>query len=160
MNVTMNKANLAKELAKTLQIIDDQMCLLDSCAELQGIRAIDMRLRDGSWPMTPLLVAKANVLKAIVDLGDIGEVPDDTEGIKLPRRNVVDGWRYLDHNRRSFFEQMMEKEKDTHPACSSHPNTPASWQASSIGVAWMNLCNDCADYPEYAGYIFRPINHG
>lgn len=58
--------DLGNQLSMLLDQINQQIDVVAAEAEKNGVRACDMRNVDGSWPMTPLLLAKSQTLKTIV----------------------------------------------------------------------------------------------
>lgn len=64
----MDKAMLIAALEATLAATDEQMRVVMDQAAFLGKNPYQMRNPDGSWPMVPLISARATVLAAMVTL--------------------------------------------------------------------------------------------
>jgi hypothetical protein len=64
--VSAARAKLARDLGTTMNQIEKQIDVLESQAFRMKIDVSQLQSRDGSYPIIPLLTAKANVQLAIV----------------------------------------------------------------------------------------------
>lgn len=70
-------------LEETLSRINNQIEEIDYQAKMSGCESHELRFRDGSYPMIPLLLAKAQVLALIPR----SEAPP----LMMPTRKMCDG---------------------------------------------------------------------
>lgn len=62
------KEYLTEQLCDLLEQLDDQVAIITVHAEESGLNPMELRLKDGSWVMTPILAAKAQTMNALVIL--------------------------------------------------------------------------------------------
>lgn len=57
---------LGRAIGSSLNSIETQIAVVEKCAAEMGIGAHDLRDTNGGWTLTPLLVARAQLLHSVV----------------------------------------------------------------------------------------------
>ena len=66
----VSRIELGRELARSLAQVNRQIEAVSKVAAQEGIEPYNLRQPDGSWVLTPLLVAKANLLHGLTLVND------------------------------------------------------------------------------------------
>lgn len=75
----MDTLGLKVELTAVLEGINAQIDTVGRWARSQNLQIHEVRTQDGNWTLAPLLVAKAQVLSALVSLGPTDEESDENQ---------------------------------------------------------------------------------